>query len=325
MTLTLLIIVIIAALIFEYINGFHDAANAIATVVSTKVLTPRQAILMSGCLNFVGAFTGTHVAKMIGGGLVDTAVITQEVIIAALLSAIVWNLFTWYFGIPSSSSHALIGGLVGATISKAGTSAVHFKGLWEKVLIPMFTSPLIGLVIGFLLMVILLWFFYKSSPEKMNIIFRKAQLVSSAFMAFSHGSNDAQKTMGIITLALLSYGSISVMEIPFWVVFLCALFMGLGTMGGGWRIIRTMGSKVIKLKPVHGFAAETSAALVIFTASHFGIPLSTTHVISTSIIGVGLSQRASAMKWGLVSRIVQTWIFTIPVCGALAWGFFKLF
>lgn len=325
MTLTLLIIVIIAALVFEYINGFHDSANAIATVVSTKVLTPRQAILMSGALNFVGAFTGTHVAKMIGGGLVDTAVITQEVILAALLSAIIWNLFTWYFGIPSSSSHALIGGLIGATISKAGTSAVHFKGLTEKVLIPMFTSPLLGLMVGFLLMLALLWLFYRSSPEKMNVIFRKAQLVSSAFMAFSHGSNDAQKTMGIITLALLSYGSINAMEIPFWVVFLCALFMGLGTMGGGWKIIRTMGSKVIKLKPVHGFAAETSAALVIFTASHLGIPLSTTHVISTSIIGVGLTQRASAMKWGLVSRIVQTWIFTIPACGALAWAIFKLF
>lgn len=325
MTITLLIIVIVVALVFEYINGFHDSANAIATVVSTKVLTPRQAILMSGTLNFVGAFTGTHVAKMIGGGLVDTTVITQEVILAALLSAIIWNLFTWYFGIPSSSSHALIGGLVGATISKAGTSAVHLNGLLSKVIYPMFTSPIIGLIVGFLIMLSLLWIFYKSSPEKMNHIFRKAQLVSSAFMAFSHGSNDAQKTMGIITLALLSFGSIKAMEIPFWVVFLCALFMGLGTMGGGWKIIRTMGSKVIKLKPIHGFAAESSAALVIFIASHMGIPLSTTHVISTSIIGVGLSQRASAMKWGLVGRIVQTWIFTIPACGALAWAIYRLF
>lgn len=325
MTLTLLIIVIVAALVFEYINGFHDSANAIATVVSTKVLSPRQAILMSGALNFVGAFTGTHVAKMIGGGLVDTNVITQEVILAALLSAIIWNLFTWYFGIPSSSSHALIGGLVGATISKAGKGAIHLDGLLDKVIIPMFTSPLIGLIVGFFIMLGLLWIFYRSSPQKMNLYFRKAQLVSSAFMAFSHGSNDAQKTMGIITLALLSYGSIPAMEIPFWVIFVCAFCMALGTMGGGWKIIKTMGSKVIKLKPVHGFAAETSAAIVIFTASHLGIPLSTTHVISTSIIGVGLTQRASAMKWGLVGRIIQTWIFTIPACGTLAWGIFKLF
>ena len=323
--LTLLILTIVLAFVFDLINGFHDAANSIATVVSTKVLAPLPAVLWAAFFNFVAYWVFDLKVANTVAKTVDGSIINLQVILAGVIAAIIWNLLTWYFGIPSSSSHALIGGLVGATISKAGKEAIHVNGLLDKVIIPMFTSPLIGLMVGFLIMLGLLWIFYRHSPQKMHLYFRKAQLVSSAFMAFSHGSNDAQKTMGIITLALLSYGSISVMEIPFWVIFLCALFMGLGTMAGGWKIIRTMGSKVIKLKPVHGFAAETSAALVIFIASHLGIPLSTTHVISTSIIGVGLTQRASAMKWGLVGRIVQTWIFTIPACGALAWIIFKLF
>jgi PiT family inorganic phosphate transporter len=322
MMLTLLIVVIITALAFEYINGFHDTANAIATVVSTKVLSPRNAILFAAVLNFAGAFAGTHVAKTIGSGMVSTAVVTQGVILAALLGAIIWNLVTWYFGIPSSSSHALIGGLVGATISKAGLSAVHAKGVFEKVIIPMFVSPVLGFAIGFLFMLLLLWLFRRSRADKVNVLFRRMQLLSSAFMAFSHGSNDAQKTMGIVTLALVSYGSLASLEVPLWVTFLCATFMFLGTAAGGWRIIHTMGNRVIKLKPIHGFAAETAAAGVILSSSFFGIPISTTHVISTSIMGVGSTVRVSAVKWGIVGTIVKAWLLTIPVCMLLSWSIY---
>ena len=308
------ILVVILALVFEYINGFHDAANAIATVVSTKVLTPRQAIAFAACLDFIGALMGTHVAKTIGSGIVDAATITQFVIICALLGAIAWNLITWYYGIPSSSSHALIGGLMGASISHAGIQVIKLTSLKEKVLIPMISSPFLGFVIGFLVMLVLLWIFLKSNPEAVNKHFRKLQLLSSGIMSLSHGSNDAQKTMGIITLALFTSGFISKIEVPLWVIMICAATMACGIMTGGWKIIRTMGSKVIKLKPIHGFAAETSAAGVILTASHFGIPVSTTHVISCSIMGVGSTQRLSAVKWGIVSRIVFAWIVTIPAC-----------
>lgn len=312
--LILLFLVIIAALVFEYINGFHDSANAIATVVSTKVLTPRRAVLFGAVLNFVGAFSGTHVAKTIGKGIVDVDSVTQLVILCALLGAIIWNLITWYYGIPSSSSHALIGGLIGASVMKAGIDVVHTKGVIESVVIPMITSPILGLVVGFLFMLLLLWIFRKANPDKINKRFRKAQLFSSGIMAFSHGSNDAQKTMGIITLALFTFGFIKEVNVPLWVIFACALTMGMGTMAGGWKIIRTMGSKVIKLKPIHGFAAETSAAGVILTASHFGIPVSTTHIISTAIMGVGSTQNLSAVKWGLVGNIVMAWVLTIPIC-----------
>lgn len=312
--LILLFLVIIAALVFEYINGFHDSANAIATVVSTKVLTPRRAVLFGAVLNFVGAFSGTHVAKTIGKGIVDVDSVTQLVILCALLGAIIWNLITWYYGIPSSSSHALIGGLIGASVMKAGIDVVHTKGVIESVVIPMITSPILGLAVGFLFMLLLLWIFRKANPDKINKKFRRAQLFSSGIMAFSHGSNDAQKTMGIITLALFTFGFIDKVDVPLWVIFACALTMGMGTMAGGWKIIRTMGSKVIKLKPIHGFAAETSAAGVILTASHFGIPVSTTHIISTAIMGVGSTQNLSAVKWGLVGNIVIAWVLTIPIC-----------
>ena len=325
LTTILLILVIIAALAFEYINGFHDAANAIATVVSTKVLTPRQAVIYGAVLEFTGAFLGTHVAKTIGAGMVDAGSVTQAVILCALLGAIIWNLFTWYLGLPSSSSHALIGGLIGASIVHKGPSVIHFDGILNKVVIPMLTSPFIGLSFGFLFMLILLHFFYKANPDKVNKIFRKSQLVSSGLMALSHGMNDAQKTMGIITLALLSGGFIKEFEVPIPVILICAIVMSLGTMSGGWKIIRTMGSKVIKLKPIHGFAAETAAATVIISASHLGIPLSTTHVISTSIMGVGCTQRASAVKWGLVGNIVTAWVFTIPICILLSGGLYFLF
>ena len=318
MVLTLLIFVVVASLIFEYINGFHDSANAIATVVSTKVLTARAAILYAGVLNIAGAFMGTHVASTIGKGIVATDSVTQGVILCALLSAIIWNLITWYYGIPSSSSHALIGGLMGATIAKAGYHVVHFEGVAKKVLLPMITSPLIGFAIGFLCMVSILWICAKANPNSVNKYFKKLQLVSSGIMALSHGSNDAQKTMGIITLALVSYHALPTFEVPYWVILGCAVTMGLGTMGGGWRIIRTMGTKMIKLKPVHGFAAETSATAVILSASYFGIPVSTTHIISTSIMGVGSTRGIHALKWGIVGNIVMAWVLTIPVCMVIA-------
>lgn len=318
MTFALLIVVVITAVIFEYINGFHDSANAIATVVSTKVLTARAAIIYAGILNMGGALLGTHVASTVGKGIVETTSVTQGVILCALISAIIWNLITWYYAIPSSSSHALIGGLIGASISKAGLGVVKIHGVIQKVLLPMVTSPLIGLAIGFIFMVIILWVFSKSNPDKVNRYFKKLQLVSSGVMALSHGTNDAQKTMGIITLSLVTYHSLDSFVVPKWVIVLCAVTMGCGTMAGGWRIIRTMGSKMIKLKPVHGFAAETSAAAVILCASHFGIPISTTHVISTSIMGVGSTRGIHAVKWGIVGNIVMAWILTIPTCMLIA-------
>lgn len=324
MGFTLLVIVIAVTLIFEYINGMHDAANAIATVVSTKALSPRKAVAYGALLNIAGAFAGTHVAKTIGAGIVDVSSVTQVTILAALLGAIVWNLCTWYFGIPSSSSHALIGGLMGAAWSKEGHTAIQLKGTLEKVIIPMFSSPAIGFAVGMILMIGLYWVAYRSAPAKVNRNFRKFQLISSGFLAFAHGSNDAQKTMGIITLALVTYGAIPTVDVPIWVIVVCALCMGAGSMAGGWRIIATLGNKVIKMTPIHGFAAEASGSLVILTASHFGIPISTTHVISTSIMGVGSTKRVSAVKWGVVGNIVRAWVMTIPMCMLLAAGIYKL-
>lgn len=314
LTTIVFIIIILLAVAFEYINGFHDSANAVATVVSTKALTPRQAILYAAVLNLGGALLGTHVAKTIGGGIVDSSCVTQTVIACALLGAIIWNLFTWYFGIPSSSSHALIGGLMGAAMAHSGYKIVKLTGLVEKVIIPMITSPMLGIVVGFLIMLLFLWVFLKCNPEIVNRNFKKLQIISSGFLALSHGSNDAQKTMGIITLLLLSRGYIHEMEVPLWVILLCALTMAFGTMAGGWKIIRTMGSKIIKVKPIHGFAAEISSSSIILTASHFGIPVSTTHIISTSIMGVGSTMRASAVRWGIVGNIVTAWVVTIPAC-----------
>ena len=426
-SLLLLILVIVAALVFEYINGFHDAANAIATVVSTKVLSPRNALIFGAVLNFFGAFAGTHVAKTIGAGIVDNVAVSQEVILCALIGAIVWNILTWYVGIPSSSSHALIGGLLGAAVAHSGFKVVHAAGVLEKVIFPMFTSPMVGFLGGFTMMLVLLWLVAKASPEWINKRFKIMQLFSSGIMAFSHGSNDAQKTMGIITLSLLTYwmtlgrsgpddfcvkavpvaGLVSVnlndfvdaddaftkfekdaayvlsaktggvdpvtidftynnghfvfaadsgvvidadgstitftrpllktgdeylftlksykFVVPVWVIFVCALTMALGTMAGGWKIIRTIGTRVIKLKPIHGFAAETTAACTILTASHFGFPVSTTHIISTAIMGVGSTIRLSAVKWGLVGNIVLAWFLTIPICAGISAVLYKLF
>ena len=320
-TILLLIAVVAIALVFEFINGFHDCANAIATVVSTKVLSPKQAVLFGASLEFIGALTGTHVAKTIGSGIVNAEMITLTVIFCALAAAVIWNLFTWWLGLPSSSSHALIGGLLGATIVKAGVDAVHVHTLLDKVIIPMFTSPVLGFCVGFTLMLLLAWaiLITRVHPDTINKKFRKLQLLSSGLMALSHGSNDAQKTMGIITLALLAGGILHKnptgdFEIPIYVIIVCALTMAAGTMNGGWKIIKTMGHKIIKLKPIHGFAAETSAAGLILTASHFGIPLSTTHVISTAIMGVGSTLHAHAVKWNIVGNIVTAWVLTIPAC-----------
>ena len=300
-SIVLLVLVVVGALVFEYINGFHDAANAIATVVSTKVLTPRQAVVYGATLEFTGALTGTHVAKTIGAGIVDPSTITLHVIFCALCAAIIWNLITWFFGLPSSSSHALIGGLIGAAVVNAGWGCVRFLELVDKVIAPMFMAPVIGFVTGLIVMAILLRIFYKANPDKVNRRFRRCQIFSAGLMALSHGSNDAQKTMGIITLALLAGGIVKhnaqgSFDIPIYV------------------IIRTMGSKIIKLKPINGFAAETSAASIILAASHFGVPLSTTHVISTAIMGVGTTYKAHAVKWGVIGNIVWAWVLTIPIC-----------
>ncbi len=293
-----LILVIALAIVFDYINGFHDTANAIATSVATRALSPRVAVLMAASFNFIGAFAGTAVAKTIGAGLVDETTTTQTVVMAALLGAITWNLITWYFGIPSSSSHALIGGLLGATIIAAGVGALDINGIVNKVLIPMVTSPLIGFVVAFGLMLLLYWTFRNAQRKPMARIFRRLQVMSAGFMAFSHGSNDAQKTMGIITLALFSAGVIESIEVPTWVIIVSATALSLGTAVGGWRIMHTMGHRVVKLEPVHGFAAETTAASVLLGTAALGMPVSTTHVISSAIMGVGSRARSKGGALG---------------------------
>ncbi len=315
---TLLIVVLGLALVFDYINGFHDTANAIATSVSTRALKPHQAIALSATANFVGALTGTEVARTIGAGLVDQTDTNQVVVAAALIGAITWNLLTWRLGIPSSSSHALIGGLLGATVTAAGTQAILGQGVFEKVLIPLVSSPVIGVLLGFVFMVVLLNVFQRAHPARLNERFRRLQVLSAAYMAFSHGSNDAQKTMGIMTLALVSAGVLEEFRVPLPVILAAATAISLGTAAGGWRIIRTMGQRVVKLDPVHGFAAETTAATIIFGASQLGMPVSTTHVISSAIMGVGASDRFSAVRWGVAGNIIMAWVLTIPASALVA-------
>ena len=314
----LLIVVLGLALVFDYINGFHDTANAIATSVSTRALKPHQAIALSATANFVGALTGTEVARTIGAGLVNQTDTNQIVVAAALLGAIAWNLLTWRLGIPSSSSHALIGGLLGATVAAAGTQAIIVDGVVGKVLVPLVSSPILGVVIGFFFMVVLLNAFQHAHPARLNERFRRLLVVSAAYMAFSHGSNDAQKTMGIMTLALVSAGVLEEFRVPLPVIIAAATAISLGTAAGGWRIIRTMGQRVVKLDPVHGFAAETTAATIIFGASSLGMPVSTTHVISSAIMGVGASDRLSAVRWGVAGNIIMAWILTIPASALVA-------
>ena len=319
--LTFMLVVVVAlAIVFDYINGFHDTANAIATSVATRALHPRQAIAMAASFNFIGAFAGTAVAKTIGAGLVDEQTTTQGVIAAALVGAIVWNLITWYRGLPSSSSHALIGGLFGATLVAAGPDALKTEGIVGKVLVPMISSPLIGFVVALSLMVTLYWVFRGARRRPLGRRFRRLQVLSAGFMAFSHGSNDAQKTMGIITLALFSAGMIESVTVPVWVIVVAASALSLGTAVGGWRIMHTMGHRVVKLEPVHGFAAETTAASVLFATAHLGMPVSTTHVISSAIMGVGSARGARGVRWGVARSILLAWIITIPASGAVAAG-----
>ena len=333
----LFIIVVLAAVIFEYSNGFHDAANAIATVVSTKVMTPRQAIAMAAFFNLTGALLGGAVAATVGKGLVDTNVVTMATVLCALIAAFAWNMTTWWVGLPSSSSHALIGGLCGAALATAHGDWSVLKwstGLWPKVVVPMISSPVAGFILGAFIMFMLFVVLHRFTPHTVNSIFGKLQIFSAAWMAHSHGTNDAQKTMGIITLALFTgtkAGSFNELPawlhflrtptfaMPVWVQVLCAATMAAGTAAGGWRIIRTLGHRVVKLQPVHGFAAETTAALIIQGASIYGIPLSTTHVISTSIMGVGAMKRFSGVKWTVVERIVWAWVLTLPATGLLGY------
>ncbi len=317
-----LVLVVLLGIVFDFINGFHDTANAVATVIATRVLTPFQAILMAGFFNFIGGVSGTAVAKTVGAGLIDPRLATGTAVVAALAGAIVWNLATWYYGIPSSSSHALIGGILGATIASAGFGAPKWDAVLEKVVIPLLVSPIVGFLLAVVLMSLLMRAFFHSSPSRVTGLFGRLQVLSSAWMAFSHGGNDAQKTMGIITLALVSYYQLPTFDVPVWVVLVAATAMALGTAAGGWRIIRTMGTRLADLKPIHGFAAETSAGVVIEVASRMGFPLSTTHVISSSILGVGTAWRSSRVRWNVAGGIITAWILTIPVCALLGYGSF---
>lgn len=344
--MTLIFAVIFIALAFEYINGFHDTANAIATSVSTKVMTPRQAIVLAASFNLVGALAFTAVAKTIGKDLVDPKSITEYTVLCGLIGAIIWNLFTWWIGLPSSSSHALIGGLCGAAVASAqgnwgvikwafyDTTKHEWSGLLPKVIGPMFLAPLAGLIVGFIVMGLLLVLLRNAKPYRVNRNFGLLQWLSSAWMSFSHGTNDAQKTMGIITLTLVTATQSGVFnglpewlhflrtpafEVAVWIKVVCAVTMAAGTAAGGWRIIKTMGHKVVRMQPIHGCAAQTTAAAVIEVATHFGMPLSTTHVISGSIMGVGATKRLSAVKWGVVGRMLWAWVLTLPVTAIMGW------
>ncbi len=318
----ILVAVLILAVIFDYINGFHDTANAIATSVSTRALKPGWAIGMSAVANFAGALTGTAVAKTVGAGLIqsqaEAGVSGQVLVAAALVGGITWNLVTWRLGIPSSSSHALIGGLLGSAAAAAGFTSWQIDGIVVKVLIPLVTSPIAGLLLALGFMILIFNVFKRFNPHFMNDLFRRLQVLSAGYMAFSHGSNDAQKTMGIMTLALVEAGVLTTFEVPLWVIILAATAISLGTAAGGWRIIKTMGTRVVKLDPVHGFAAETTAATIIFGASHFGMPVSTTHVISSAIMGTGASDRFKSVRWGVARNIGIAWVLTIPASGTVA-------
>jgi inorganic phosphate transporter, PiT family len=312
------IALIFVALAFDYINGFHDAANSIATVVSTRVLSPGKAVIWAAFFNFVAAFTfGTAVAKTVGSGLVDLRIVTFSVIFAGLVGAILWDLITWYYGLPTSSSHALIGGYAGAAVAKAGITSIIPAG-WTKTLIFIVLAPLIGMTLGFLLMVAIYWIFQRFSPGRVDHWFRRLQLLSAAAYSLGHGGNDAQKTMGIIAGVLLAGGYIPTFRIDIWVVLAAHAAIALGTLSGGWRIIHTMGSKITKLQPVGGFAAETAGAISLFTATHLGVPVSTTHTITGAIIGVGSIRRLSAVRWGVAGQIIWAWLLTIPMSAFIA-------
>jgi PiT family inorganic phosphate transporter len=351
-----LLVVIFVVLIFEYINGFHDAANAIATVVSTKVLTSQQAVLLAACFNLAGALSGEAVAKTIGAGLVDTSYVTSLTILCAMLGGIMWNLFTWWLGLPTSSSHALIGGLIGAALASAQnnwhvikwstqkvdphTGKVAADGLLPKVIIPMVSSPAAGLILGFIVMALLLFLVNNWRPLLVQKVFGKLQIVSASYMGWGHGFADAQKTMGVIALATFAATKAGKLEnlppylhflynpkfeIHVWIKVLCATVMAAGTWAGGWRIIRTLGHKLVHLKPVNGFAAEATAASILLVSGKLGMPISTTHSITTSIMGVGMTKSLKALKWPLIERIIWAWIFTIPATATVAWLCYRFF
>ena len=316
----LIFTVIILALIFDFINGFHDTANAIATSVSTRALHPSHAIIMAAGLNFLGAMFSTGVAKTIGGDIVSSAsIIDEKIIIAALFGAIVWNLITWWLGIPSSSSHALVGGMIGAVLISVGASGLNWNGI-GKIVVALIASPVIAIVTGIIVMNILFRLFGNFSPHAVNQNFRRMQIISAATMAFSHGSNDAQKSMGIITLALFSGGFIAEFEVPTYVKILCAAAMAIGTATGGWRIIKTIGGKIFKLEPISGFAADLNSSIVVFGSTLLHLPVSTTHVVSGSIMGVGTAKRVNAVHWGVAQEMVKAWIMTIPLTAVMGAG-----
>ncbi|MBI4493607.1 MAG: inorganic phosphate transporter [Chloroflexi bacterium] len=322
--LVLLIVVLVLGLVFEFVNGFHDAANAIATVVATRVLPPLTAVLMAGVLNFLGAISGTAVATTVGKGLVDPLAVTQVTVATGLLAAILWDLATWYVALPTSSSHALVFGVLGAGVATNGFGVVQLGGL-EKVSLGIIYSPIVAFVSATALMILLYWLAYRLRRETVRAVFGRLQLLSSAYMAFSHGSNDGQKTMGIIALALFTYGALgSTFYIPLWVMVAAAVAIALGTAVGGWRIIRTMGYRLAKLEPIHGFAAETAAGTVIEVATRFGMPISTTHAINGAILGVGSARGLRGVRWGMAGSIVTAWVLTIPGCFILGWLLMQL-
>ncbi len=322
-TYFLLFCVIALALIFDFINGFHDTANAIATSVSTRVLSPKAAVGMAAVLNMVGALSGTAVAKTVGAGLVEVTSVTQLTVVSALMAAIAWDMLTWYFGLPTSSSHAMLSSIVGAAVATSGFGVIISQGVY-KVLLGLFLSPLIGFIVGYALMSLLALLFESSVPSRINKVFSRLQLFSAAYIAFSHGNNDAQKTMGIITMALVSFYHLPEFNVPFWVITICAFAMALGTAIGGWRVIKTLGVRLVPLRPINGFASDTTAATIIEIASRIGLPLSTTHVVSSSIMGVGSAKRLSAVRWVVGGNIIVAWVLTIPACMALSWLICKL-
>lgn len=322
--LDIIILIVILALLFDVSNGWNDSANAIATVVSTRVLKPVQAVLMAAVMNVVGALFSTAVAKTIGKGIVDPSNITEAVVASAMVAGFLWNGAMTIMGLPVSASHALIGGVMGAAIAHGGVSILNLSGL-TKIFTALITSPILGIFFGYFFMKILIRFFCNMAPGILNKYFGRLQIVSSGFMAFSHGMNDAQKAMGVITLALVSGGYLNTLEVPLWVILSCALAMGLGTAAGGWRVIKTLGHQMLKLQPVHGFAAETSAVVVIAGASSLGLPVSTTHVITTCIMGVGATKRLSAVRWGVAGKILMAWVLTLPMCIIISWFAYKAF
>ena len=323
MTISVLVIIALA-LLFDFLNGFHDAANSIATVVSTRVLTPGIAVIWAAVFNFIAVFVlGLAVAATVGKGIVTPEAINNHVIVSALTGAILWNLLTWWLGLPTSSSHALVGGLVGAALCNAGTKAIVMSGV-EKTVLFIVISPMAGLLLGYANMVAVSWIFHKTAPSRVDRLFRRLQIVSAALYSLGHGANDAQKTMGIITVLLLTTHQIDHFYVPAWVVFACGSAMAFGTLSGGWRIVHTLGARVTKLRPVGGFCAETAGAISLFTATHLGIPVSTTHTITGAIVGVGATRRPSAVRWGVAGRIVWAWVLTIPAAAAVAAATFRL-